>query len=304
VIQENKVVIVDEATGRLMPDREWRDGLHQAVSAKEGVEVQPPKVTLARVSFQRFFRMYRRLSGMTGTAWEERRELWQTYATPTAPIPTYRPIARTLAPDKVLATEDEKWAAVADAVEAGHATGRPVLVGTRSVGASETLSTLLTERNVPHAVLNAVRHEEEAQVVSEAGMKGRVTIATNMAGRGTDIKLGPHRHRPPRHPPGGPAAVWSCRPPGRPGQRAHVSQPRRRADPPAQPSGLLAVAFLAGPATRPGPRAVAAPRGAQAGRADGRQPGLCRGGVRRWGVGLPWMSVARCQDRWLAALAS
>ena len=191
VIQENKVVIVDEATGRLMPDREWRDGLHQAVSAKEGVEVQPPKVTLARVSFQRFFRMYRRLSGMTGTAWEERRELWQTYATPTAPIPTYRPIARTLAPDKVLATEDEKWAAVADAVEAGHATGRPVLVGTRSVGASETLSTLLTERNVPHAVLNAVRHEEEAQVVSEAGMKGRVTIATNMAGRGTDIKLGP-----------------------------------------------------------------------------------------------------------------
>ena len=191
VIQENKVVIVDEATGRLMPDREWRDGLHQAVSAKEGVEVQPPKVTLARVSFQRFFRMYRRLSGMTGTAWEERRELWQTYATPTAPIPTYRPIARTLAPDKVLATEDEKWAAVADAVEAGHATGRPVLVGTRSVGSSETLSTLLTERNVPHAVLNAVRHEEEAQVVSEAGMKGRVTIATNMAGRGTDIKLGP-----------------------------------------------------------------------------------------------------------------
>ena len=191
VIQEGKVVIVDEATGRLMPDREWRDGLHQAVSAKEGVDVEPPKATLARVSFQRFFRMYRRLSGMTGTAWEERRELWQTYGTPTAPIPTNRPIQRTLAPDRVLPTEDAKWAAVADAVEVGHKTGQPVLVGTRSVGASETLSTLLTERNVPHAVLNAIRHEEEAQVVSQAGMKGRVTIATNMAGRGTDIKLGP-----------------------------------------------------------------------------------------------------------------
>jgi len=191
VIKEGKVVIVDEATGRLMPDREWRDGLHQAVSAKEGVEVEPPKATLARVSFQRFFRMYRRLSGMTGTAWEERRELWQTYAAPTAQIPTHRPCVRTLAPDRVLPTEEAKWAAVADAVEASHATGQPVLVGTRSVGASETLSTLLNERNVPHAVLNAIRHEEEAEVVSQAGMKGRVTIATNMAGRGTDIKLGP-----------------------------------------------------------------------------------------------------------------
>lgn len=191
VIQDDKVVIVDEATGRLMPDREWRDGLHQAVSAKEGLEVEPPKDTLARVSFQRFFRMYRRLSGMTGTAWEERRELWQTYGTPTAPIPTHRPIQRTLAPDRELPSEETKWQAVADAVEAGHATGRPVLVGTRTVGASETLSALLTERNVPHAVLNAVRHEEEAQVVAQAGLKGRVTIATNMAGRGTDIKLGP-----------------------------------------------------------------------------------------------------------------
>ncbi len=191
VIKDNKVVIVDEATGRLMPDREWRDGLHQAVSAKEGVEIEPPKVTLARVSFQRFFRMYRRLSGMTGTSWEERHELWQTYGTPTVQIPTHRPCVRTLAPDRVLPNEEAKWEAVADAVETGHATGRPVLVGTRSVGDSETLSTLLTERGVVHAVLNAVRHEEEAGVVSQAGMKGRVTIATNMAGRGTDIKLGP-----------------------------------------------------------------------------------------------------------------
>ena len=191
VVQNGKVVIVDEATGRLMPDREWRDGLHQAVSAKEDLEVEPPKSTMARVSFQRFFRMYRRLCGMTGTAWEERRELWSTYGTPVARIPTNRPIRRTLADDVVLPDEDAKWAAVADATQRGHATGRPVLVGTRSVGASETLSALLTERGVPHEVLNAVRHEEEAAVVARAGAREAVTIATNMAGRGTDIKLGP-----------------------------------------------------------------------------------------------------------------
>ncbi len=190
VVKEDKVVIVDEATGRLMPDREWRDGLHQAVSAKEGVKVEPPKVTMARVSFQRFFRMYRRLSGMTGTAWEERRELWQTYRTPTVAIPTNRPCVRTLADDCVSPTKEAKWAAVADAVETGHATGRPVLVGTRSVGDSETLSALLKERGVEHAILNAVHHEAEAETVSQAGQPERVTIATNMAGRGTDIKLG------------------------------------------------------------------------------------------------------------------
>jgi len=190
VMQDDKVVIVDEATGRLMPDREWRDGLHQAVSAKEGVEVQPPKATLARVSFQRFFRMYRKLSGMTGTAWEERRELWQTYRTPTVRIPTHKPCIRRITPDRVLPTEAAKWQAVADEVQRLHTTGRPILVGTRSVGASETLSELLTERGVEHTVLNAIRHAEEAQVVTDAGQRGQVTLATNMAGRGTDIKLG------------------------------------------------------------------------------------------------------------------
>ncbi|MEO0514624.1 MAG: hypothetical protein AAF086_04940 [Planctomycetota bacterium] len=190
VVQENKVVIVDESTGRLMPDREWRDGLHQAVSAKEGVEVQPPKATMARVSFQRFFRMYRKLSGMTGTAWEERRELWQTYRTPTVRIPTHRPIKRKLAADRLLPTEDAKWDAVVDEVERLHVSSRPILVGTRSVGASETLSERLTRRGIEHTVLNAVRHAEEAQVVAAAGQRGQVTIATNMAGRGTDVKLG------------------------------------------------------------------------------------------------------------------
>lgn len=191
VVQDNKVVIVDEATGRLMPDREWRDGLHQAVSAKEGVEVEPPKATMARVSFQRFFRMYRKLSGMTGTAWEERRELWQTYRTPTVRIPTHRPIKRKLAPDRVLPTEDAKWNAVADETQRLHDTGRPILIGTRSVGASETLSERLTQRGIKHTVLNAIRHAEESDIVATAGQRGQVTIATNMAGRGTDVKLGP-----------------------------------------------------------------------------------------------------------------
>lgn len=190
VVQDHKVVIVDESTGRLMPDREWRDGLHQAVSAKEGVEVQPPKATMARVSFQRFFRMYRKLSGMTGTAWEERRELWQTYHTPTVRIPTHRPIKRKLARDRVLPTEAAKWDAVADEVQRLHGSGRPILIGTRSVGASETLSERLTQCGITHTVLNAIRHDEEAEVVAAAGQRDQVTIATNMAGRGTDVKLG------------------------------------------------------------------------------------------------------------------
>jgi len=190
VVQDNKVVIVDESTGRLMPDREWRDGLHQAVAAKEGVEVQPPKATMARVSFQRFFRMYRNLSGMTGTAWEERRELWQTYRTPTVRIPTHRPIQRQLAPDRVLPNEEAKWDAVTEEVAELHESGRPILVGTGSVGASETLSERLTQRGIPHTVLNAIRHADEAEVVAAAGQRGQVTIATNMAGRGTDVKLG------------------------------------------------------------------------------------------------------------------
>ncbi|MEM6855530.1 MAG: prepilin peptidase, partial [Planctomycetota bacterium] len=191
VVQDNKVVIVDESTGRLMPDREWRDGLHQAVSAKEHVEVEPPKATMARVSFQRFFRMYRNLSGMTGTAWEERRELWQTYRTSVVRIPTHRPILRRLGPDRIRSTEDDKWNAVTDEVQRLNTNGRPILVGTRSVGASETLSERLTQRGVVHTVLNAVRHAEEAEVVAAAGQRGQVTIATNMAGRGTDVKLGP-----------------------------------------------------------------------------------------------------------------
>jgi preprotein translocase subunit SecA len=190
VIQEGKVVIVDEFTGRLMPDREWRDGLHQAVAAKEAVEVQSPKETFSRVSFQRFFRLYQRLSGMTGTAREGWREFWQIYHAQVVVIPTNRPCARTVLTDMVLADEEAKWAAIVEQIEEIHRTGRPILVGTRSVRASEHLSAMLTVRGLDYSVLNAVRHAEEAQIVAGAGQAGRITVATNMAGRGTDIKLG------------------------------------------------------------------------------------------------------------------
>jgi preprotein translocase subunit SecA len=190
VVQEEKVVIVDEFTGRLMPDREWRDGLHQAVSAKEEIEVQPPKDTYARVSFQRFFRLYKKLGGMTGTAEEAWREFWQIYHMPVVTIPTNRPCIRRVAPDRIFATEEAKWAAIVGEIERVHALGRPVLVGTRSVGSSERLSAMLSARGFEHQVLNAVRHAEEAQVTAAAGQPGKITVATNMAGRGTDIKLG------------------------------------------------------------------------------------------------------------------
>ncbi len=190
VIQEDKIVIVDEFTGRLMPDRTWRDGLHQAVEAKEGLEINPPKETLARISFQRFFRMYDKLAGMTGTAWEARRELWQIYHVPTVRIPTHRPCIREHWPDRIFPSAEAKWQAVAEHIVAVHAQGRPILVGSRSVGDSERLSAMLTARGLDHRVLNAVRHAEEASIVAEAGQPGKITIATNMAGRGTDIKLG------------------------------------------------------------------------------------------------------------------
>lgn len=190
ILDDSKVVIVDEFTGRLMPDREWRDGMHQAVSAKESVQIEPPKDTYARISFQRFFRLYRKLAGMTGTAVEARREFWQIYHLPVVVIPTNRPCIRRQYPDRVYATEQAKWAAIVREIIRIQQADRPVLVGTRSVRASEHLSQLLAAEGLEHSVLNAVRHAAEAQIVAGAGQSGRITVATNMAGRGTDIKLG------------------------------------------------------------------------------------------------------------------
>jgi preprotein translocase subunit SecA len=189
VISEGKIVIVDEFTGRPMPQRSWRQGIHQAIEAKEQVAITNPAETIARLSFQRYFRLYFRLAGMTGTAREAAGEFWQIYRLAVVRIPPNRPCIRQHWPDRIFTTQDAKWKAVADEVERIHASGRPLLIGTRSVAASEKLAALLTERGLYFRLLNAVRNQEEAAIVANAGLLGQITIATNMAGRGTDIKL-------------------------------------------------------------------------------------------------------------------
>jgi preprotein translocase subunit SecA len=191
LVRDGKVQIIDENTGRLMPDRSWEQGLHQLIEIKEGVEVTGRRDTLARISYQRFFRRYLHLSGMTGTAAEVAGELWAVYRLRVAAIPTNRPAQRRYLPDRVYGSADDKWAAVVAAIRARHAAGQPVLVGTRTVAASEHLSKRLEQTGLPFRLLNARQDAEEAQIVAEAGAPGRITVATNMAGRGTDIKLAP-----------------------------------------------------------------------------------------------------------------
>ncbi len=191
VVQDGKVVIVDEYTGRMMPQRTWRDGLHQAIEAREGLEITSPSETLARMSFQRFFRMFPQLSGMTGTAWEARHELWRVYGLAVVRIPTNKPVRRMVLADRFFTSGEAKWTAVAAEIQRLNSTGRPVLVGTRSIAASEELSRRLAEVHLPHRLLNATRHQEEAAIVADAGKIGTVTLSTNMAGRGTDIRLDP-----------------------------------------------------------------------------------------------------------------
>ena len=190
VVEKNEIIIVDEFSGRKMPGRRWSDGLHQAVEAKEGVEIQKENQTLASITFQNYFRMYQKLSGMTGTADTEAYEFNQIYGLETVVIPTHRTMLRKDAMDKVYRTSNEKYNAVIEDIKDCQAIGQPVLVGTTSIENSELISELLTKAKLTHEVLNAKQHEREAHIVAEAGSPGAITIATNMAGRGTDIVLG------------------------------------------------------------------------------------------------------------------
>lgn len=190
LVRDGQVQIIDEFTGRVMADRAWEQGLHQLVEVKEAVELTARRDPLARISYQRFFARYLRLSGMSGTAREVAGELRDVYGLHVVSIPTHRPIARRDLGEQVFATQHEKWRAVVERIADLHRVGRPVLIGTRSVAASESLGALLDAAGIPHRVLNARQDEREAEIVAEAGQLGRVTVATNMAGRGTDIGLG------------------------------------------------------------------------------------------------------------------
>jgi len=191
VVESGEIVIVDEFTGRLMPQRTWQQGLHQAIEVKEGISPGEVSQTLARLSFQRFFRRYERLAGLSGTVAEAAGEFWHVYGLPMLRVPTHRPRISEQWPNRYFPDADAKWTAVLAETERLHRRGRPVLIGTRTIAASEIMARRLSERGLPFELLNATRHREEARIVAGAGAWGRITIATNMAGRGTDIALGP-----------------------------------------------------------------------------------------------------------------
>ena len=225
VVKDGQVIIVDEFTGRLMPGRRWSDGLHQAVEAKENVKIESENQTLATITLQNYFRMYKKLAGMTGTADTEAVEFDKIYNLDVTIIPTNKAMVRHSYPDVVYRTEKEKFNAVVDEIKKMHEEGRPSLVGTVSIEKSERLSTLLKRTGIKHVVLNAKYHEKEAEIVAQAGQPAAVTIATNMAGRGTDIVLGEgvadtrriahHRHGAARSAAHRQPASRPRRPPGR-----------------------------------------------------------------------------------------
>ena len=190
VVRDGQVIIVDEFTGRLQTGRRWADGLHQAIEAKEGVKVQRESITYATITLQNYFRMYEKLAGMTGTAATEAEEFYKIYGLDVVVVPTNKPMVRDDLSDLIYKTEEGKWTAVTDEIQEHYKTGRPVLVGTTSIESSEKLSGLLKKRGVPHEVLNAKHHEREAHIIAQAGRPSAITVATNMAGRGTDIILG------------------------------------------------------------------------------------------------------------------
>lgn len=189
VSDEKEIVIVDQFTGRMMPGRAYSDGLHQAIEAKEGVPIKEETSTLATITYQNFFRLYEKLAGMTGTAKTEEEEFLSTYNMKVVVIPTNRPVARKDLPDEIYAHKKDKYAALVREVKRLYETGQPVLVGTIAVETSEVISQLLNKEHIPHEVLNAKNHAREAEIIAKAGRPKSVTIATNMAGRGTDIKL-------------------------------------------------------------------------------------------------------------------
>lgn len=190
IVQDGEIVIVDEATGRVAEGRKWSRGIHQAVEAKEQVEVTVDAGHAARITVQDFFLRYEHLAGMTGTAITSAYEFSRIYRRMVVPVPTHRPAQRRMLPDRVFVRGDDKWQAIVDEIARLHATGQPVLAGTRTIDKSEHLSRLLAAAGIPHAVLNAHRIALEAEIVAQAGQPGKVTVATNMAGRGTDVKLG------------------------------------------------------------------------------------------------------------------
>src|SRR5690606_18460450 len=189
IVRDGEVIIIDEFTGRMMIGRRYSEGLHQAIEAKEGVRVRRQNITMATITFQNYFRMYRKLAGMTGTAETESEEFYRIYNLPVVVIPTNKPMIREDLPDLVFRSEQAKFRAVIREIKKMQEVGRPVLVGTTSVEKSEMLSEMLTKEGIEHQVLNAKHHEREAEIVARAGQPNAVTIATNMAGRGTDIKL-------------------------------------------------------------------------------------------------------------------